>query len=80
MTEDEMVGWHLRLDGHEFDQTHVTAQKCQMVPQKLKRKIMKWSSNSPPKDILKRILKHMFTQTLLHECSFIATFDFFYLG
>ena len=28
MTEDEMVGWHLRLDGHEFDQTHVTAQKC----------------------------------------------------
>ena len=21
MTEDEMVGWHLRLDGHEFEQT-----------------------------------------------------------
>ena len=21
MTEDEMVGWHHRLDGHEFDQT-----------------------------------------------------------
>ena len=20
MTEDEMVGWHHRLDGHEFDQ------------------------------------------------------------
>ena len=20
MTEDEMVGWHLRLDGHEFEQ------------------------------------------------------------
>ena len=22
MTEDEMVGWHHRLDGHEFEQTH----------------------------------------------------------
>ena len=21
MTEDEMVGWHLRPDGHEFEQT-----------------------------------------------------------
>ena len=21
MTEDEMVGWHYRLDGHELDQT-----------------------------------------------------------
>ena len=21
MTEDEMVGWHHRLDGHEFDST-----------------------------------------------------------
>ena len=21
MTEDEMVGWHNRLDGHEFEQT-----------------------------------------------------------
>ena len=21
MTEDKMVGWHHRLDGHEFDQT-----------------------------------------------------------
>ena len=21
MTEDEMVGWHRRLDGHEFEQT-----------------------------------------------------------
>ena len=21
MTEDEMVGWHHRLNGHEFDQT-----------------------------------------------------------
>ena len=21
MTEDEMVGWHRRLDGHEFQQT-----------------------------------------------------------
>ena len=21
MTEDEMVGWHHRLDGHEFDKT-----------------------------------------------------------
>ena len=21
MTEDEMVGWHPRLDGHEFEQT-----------------------------------------------------------
>ena len=21
MTEDEMVGWHHQLDGHEFDQT-----------------------------------------------------------
>ena len=21
MTEDEMVGWHQRLDGHEFEQT-----------------------------------------------------------
>ena len=21
MTEDEMVGWHYRLDGHEFEQT-----------------------------------------------------------
>ena len=21
MTEDEMVGWHHRLDGHEFEQT-----------------------------------------------------------
>ena len=20
MTEDEMVGWHCRLDGHEFEQ------------------------------------------------------------
>jgi len=20
MTEDEMVGWHYQLDGHEFDQ------------------------------------------------------------
>ena len=20
MTEDEMVGWHLQLDGHEFEQ------------------------------------------------------------
>ena len=20
MTEDEMVGWHFRLDGHEFEQ------------------------------------------------------------
>ena len=20
MTEDEMAGWHLRLDGHEFEQ------------------------------------------------------------
>ena len=23
MTEDEMVGWHHRLDGHEFKQTRV---------------------------------------------------------
>ena len=22
MTEDEMVGWHHRLNGHEFEQTH----------------------------------------------------------
>ena len=22
MTEDEMVQWHHRLDGHEFEQTH----------------------------------------------------------
>ena len=22
MTEDEMVRWHHRLDGHEFEQTH----------------------------------------------------------
>ena len=21
MTEDEMIGWHHRLDGHEFEQT-----------------------------------------------------------
>ena len=21
MTEDEMVGWHYQLDGHEFEQT-----------------------------------------------------------
>ena len=21
MTEDEMIGWHHQLDGHEFDQT-----------------------------------------------------------
>ena len=21
MTEDEMIGWHHRLSGHEFDQT-----------------------------------------------------------
>ena len=21
MTEDELVGWHLRLNGHEFEQT-----------------------------------------------------------
>ena len=21
MTEDEMAGWHLQLDGHEFEQT-----------------------------------------------------------
>ena len=21
MTEDEMVGWHLRFNGHEFEQT-----------------------------------------------------------
>ena len=21
MTEDEMAGWHLRLDGHELEQT-----------------------------------------------------------
>ena len=21
MTEDDMVGWHHRLDGHEFEQT-----------------------------------------------------------
>ena len=24
MTEDEMVGWHHRLDGHEFEQTQET--------------------------------------------------------
>ena len=23
MTEEEMVGWHHRLDGHEFDQAQV---------------------------------------------------------
>ena len=23
MTEDEMVGWHHRLDGHEFEQAPV---------------------------------------------------------
>ena len=23
MTEDEMVGWHYRVDGHEFKQTPV---------------------------------------------------------
>ena len=23
MTEEEMVGWHHQLDGHEFAQTHV---------------------------------------------------------
>ena len=23
MTEDEMVGWHHRLEGHEFEQTPV---------------------------------------------------------
>ena len=23
MTEDEMVGWHHRLDGHEFEQSPV---------------------------------------------------------
>ena len=23
MTEDEMAGWHHRLDGHEFEQTPV---------------------------------------------------------
>ena len=22
MTEDEMVGWHHRFNGHEFEQTH----------------------------------------------------------
>ena len=22
MTEDEMVGWHHQLNGHEFEQTH----------------------------------------------------------
>ena len=21
MTEDEMIGWHLRLNGHEFERT-----------------------------------------------------------
>ena len=25
-TEDEMVGWHHRLDGHEFDQTQVDSE------------------------------------------------------
>ena len=24
MTEDEMVGWHHRLDGHEFEQAGIT--------------------------------------------------------
>ena len=23
MTEDEMVGWHHQLSGHEFEQTHL---------------------------------------------------------
>ena len=26
MTENEMVGWHHRLDGHEFDQTQVDSE------------------------------------------------------
>ena len=25
MTEDEMVGWHHRLDGHEFEQALIVA-------------------------------------------------------
>ena len=27
MTEDEMVGWHHRLDGHEFEQTPVDSEE-----------------------------------------------------
>ena len=28
MTEDEMVGWHHRLDGHEFEQTVKDREAC----------------------------------------------------
>ena len=27
MTEDEMIGWHHRLDGHEFEQTPGVAER-----------------------------------------------------
>ena len=29
MTEDEMVGWHHRLDGHEFEQALKVGDKVQ---------------------------------------------------
>ena len=32
MTEDEMVGWHHRLDGHEFEQTHRDGEGQGTVP------------------------------------------------
>ena len=28
MTEDEMVGWHHRLNGHEFEQTPGVGEPC----------------------------------------------------
>ena len=31
MTEDEMVGWHHRLDGHEFEQALVTYREPGML-------------------------------------------------
>ena len=39
MTEDEMVGWHHQLDGHEFEQAPGVAAWCAAIRRVTKSQI-----------------------------------------
>ena len=67
MTEDEMVGWHHQLDGHEFEQAlGVVMEKTLESPLKIKESNQSILKEINPEYSLERLMLHLKLQYFGH--------------
>ena len=78
MTEDEMVGWHHRLDGHEFEEAlgDVDGQGSLACCSPWGGKESNMSATEPNIYIYIYIYTHTHTHTHTHMCNCICRYPF----